>query len=108
MRQEEEVLAELAGLLRVPTAQGGERVSGLLEEVKTLKKQATQRRAEGGARTSADDLLASAQKIGGATVVIDDDVGVLVAPAGVGDGGEDESQGGPVEPGQCLTELHRG
>jgi len=70
VRQEEEVLAELAGLLRVPTAQVGERVSGLLEEVKTLKKQATQRRAETGSRTSADDLLASAKKIGGATVVI--------------------------------------
>jgi alanyl-tRNA synthetase len=70
VRQEEEVLAELAGLLRVPTAQLGERVSGLLEEVKTLKKEATQRRAESGSRTSADDLLASAKNIGGATVVI--------------------------------------
>jgi alanyl-tRNA synthetase len=70
VRQEEEVLADLGGLLRVPTAQVGERVSGLLEEVKTLKKQATQRRAESGSRTSADELLASAKRIGGATVVV--------------------------------------
>jgi alanyl-tRNA synthetase len=70
VRQEEEVLADLGGLLRVPTAQVGERVSGLLEEVKTLKKQASQRRAESGSRTSADELLASAKRIGGATVVV--------------------------------------
>jgi len=70
VRQEEDVLAELGGLLRVPASQIGERVSILLEEVRTLKKQAAQRRAEGGSRTSADDLLASATQIGGATVVI--------------------------------------
>jgi alanyl-tRNA synthetase len=70
VRHEEEVLAELSGLLRVPANQITERVSGLLEEIKTLKKQATQRRAESGSRTSADDLLANAKEVGGATVVI--------------------------------------
>jgi alanyl-tRNA synthetase len=70
VRQEEEILGDLAGLLRVPAGQVGERVSSLLEEVKALKKQQSQRRGEAGARVSADDLLASAQQVAGATVVI--------------------------------------
>jgi alanyl-tRNA synthetase len=70
VRQEEEVLNDLAGLLRVPTGQLTERIGGLLEEVKTLKKQATQRRPESAAKVSADDLLPSAHSIGGATVVV--------------------------------------
>src|SRR4029077_19629526 len=39
VRQEEEILGDLAALLRVPAGQVGERVYGILEEVKTLKKQ---------------------------------------------------------------------
>ncbi len=70
VRQEEEVLAELAATLRVPTGQVGERVAGLLEEIKALKKQVAQRRAEGGPGASADDLLAAAQDIGGAAVIV--------------------------------------
>ena len=70
VRQEEEVLGELAGTLRVPAAQVVERVNALLEEIKNLKKQASQRRPDTGARVSADELLASAQTVGGATVVI--------------------------------------
>jgi alanyl-tRNA synthetase len=71
VRQEEDVIAELAGLLRVPASQIAERVGNLLGEVKTLKKQASHQRAPGRTGVSADDLLATAQTIGGATVVIE-------------------------------------
>src|SRR5262249_13560366 len=70
VRQEEEILNDLAALLRVPAGQIGERVTTLLEEVKTLKKQSSQRRQETGARVSADDLLVNAKTICGAAVVI--------------------------------------
>ena len=70
VRQEEEILADLAGVLRVPSGQVSERVNALLDEVKTLKKQASQRRPETGSRVSADELLATAQAVVGATVVI--------------------------------------
>jgi alanyl-tRNA synthetase len=70
VRQEEEILGDLAVMLRVPTGQIGERVALILDEVKTLKKQATQRRPESGSRVSADDLLASAQQLAGVTAVI--------------------------------------
>src|SRR5262249_40002402 len=70
VRQEEEVLGELSSQLRVPSAQIGERVSSLMEEVKTLKKQASQRRSESPARITADDLLAGAKAVGGAAVIV--------------------------------------
>jgi alanyl-tRNA synthetase len=70
VRQEEEILADLAGMLRVPSGQVSERVNALLEEIKSLKKQVSQRRPEAGSRVSADELLATAQTIAGATVVI--------------------------------------
>jgi alanyl-tRNA synthetase len=70
VRQEEEILADLAGVLRVPSGQVSERVNALLEEVKTLKKQVSQRRPETGARVSADELLAASQTVAGATLVI--------------------------------------
>ncbi len=70
IRQEEEVLGELASTLRVPPAQVGQRVASLLEEVKSLKKQAGERRAEKAPGVTADDLLADAKEIGGATVVV--------------------------------------
>ena len=40
VRQEEEILGDLAATLRVPPGQVGQRVTALLEEIKTLKKQA--------------------------------------------------------------------
>ena len=70
VRQEEEILADLAGVLRVPSGQVSERVNALLEEIKSLKKQVSQRRPETGARVTADELLAAAQTVAGATVVI--------------------------------------
>jgi alanyl-tRNA synthetase len=70
VRQEEEVLAEVSSSLRVPIGQLGERVSSLLEELKALKKQAALPRANGSARITVDDLLATAKHVAGATVVI--------------------------------------
>jgi alanyl-tRNA synthetase len=70
IREEEEILANLSAQLRVPATQIGERLSSLMEEVKTLKKQVSQRRVESLSRITADDLLADAESLGGATVVI--------------------------------------
>jgi alanyl-tRNA synthetase len=70
VRQEERILAEVAGVLRVPQTQLADRVESLLEEIKTLKKQASQRKPEKDEKVSADDLLAGAQKLGAATVVV--------------------------------------
>ena len=70
VRQEEEILAELAATLRVPPGQVAERVASLLDEIKSLKKQAAQRKTEDSPRLAADDLLATATAIAGATVVV--------------------------------------
>ncbi|APW64054.1 alanine--tRNA ligase [Paludisphaera borealis] len=70
VRQEEDVLAQLSATLRVPASQVPDRVAALLDEIKTLKKQAAQRKPDAGDKTSADDLLAAARSAGGATVVI--------------------------------------
>jgi alanyl-tRNA synthetase len=53
----------------VPTHLAVDRVAALVEEVKSLKKQATQRKAEAAPRTSADDLIASATEVGDAKVI---------------------------------------
>ena len=70
VRQEEELLAQVASALRVPQGQVGDRVMALLEEIKTLKKQASQRKPEAGSKVSADELLAGAHSVEDATVVI--------------------------------------
>ena len=41
-----------------------------MDEVKTLKKQVSQRRVEGPSRVTAEDLLAGGEALGGATVII--------------------------------------
>jgi alanyl-tRNA synthetase len=69
VRQEEEILGDLSSQLRVAPGQILERLSSLMEEVKTLKKQASQRRSESPARITADDLLAAAKMIGSAAVI---------------------------------------
>ena len=69
VRQEEQALAEVAAALKVPTNLVTERVNALIEEVKSLKKQASQRKAESAPKTSPDDLLASATVVGEAKVV---------------------------------------
>ena len=70
VRQEEEILAELAATLRVPPGQVGQRVAAMLEEIKNLKKQASQRPREAGAGLSAEDLLAEAQEMAGSAVIV--------------------------------------
>src|SRR5262249_2970515 len=70
VRQEEETLAELAAMLRVPSGQLGQRIASLLEEVKALKRHSSQRPREAAAGLSADELLSEAKEIGGATVVV--------------------------------------
>jgi alanyl-tRNA synthetase len=69
IRQEEEALADVAGMLKVPTSQIAERVAALADELKTLKKQATQKRAESAARRSPDDLIAAATPVGAVKVI---------------------------------------
>jgi alanyl-tRNA synthetase len=69
VHQEEEALAQVAAILRVPQAQVGDRVAALIEEIKTLKKQASERRVDTAPKVSVDDLLAGARSIGGATVI---------------------------------------
>lgn len=68
VRQEEEALAEVAGVLKVPPQQAAARVAALIEEVKALKKQATQRKET--PKVSAEDLLAGAVEIGGVKVIV--------------------------------------
>jgi alanyl-tRNA synthetase len=68
--QEEDILAQIASTLRVPQSQLGDRVAALLEEIKTLKKQVSQRKADKGGKVSVDDLLAGAKKVSGATVIV--------------------------------------
>jgi alanyl-tRNA synthetase len=70
VREEEEVLGHLTGALKVPAGQIPERVVSLIEEMKTLKKQVSQKRTESASRVTADDLLAGAEALGGAAVVI--------------------------------------
>jgi alanyl-tRNA synthetase len=69
VRQEEEALAEAASALRVPSNLVAGRVAALLEEVKTLKKQANQRRGDDKGRVSPDDLLGSAASVSDVKVV---------------------------------------
>jgi alanyl-tRNA synthetase len=69
VRQEEDLLGEVASALRVPPALVGERVAALLEEVKALKKQAAQRKTEPGSKVGPDDLLAAAAPVGEARIV---------------------------------------
>ncbi len=69
IRQEEQALADVAAALKVPPALVPERVAALIDEVKSLKKQAAQRKAEAAPTTSPDDLLASATPAGDARIV---------------------------------------
>ncbi|HEY2155698.1 MAG TPA: alanine--tRNA ligase, partial [Isosphaeraceae bacterium] len=59
IRQEEETLAEVATALKVPVPMVAERVAGLVEEVKSLKKQLATRKVDAAPKTSPDELLAA-------------------------------------------------
>lgn len=67
--QEEEALGEIAAALRVPPCDCADRVAALLDDVKSLKRQASQRKAETGPKTSPDELLAGAKHAGDLLVV---------------------------------------
>ena len=69
IRQEEETLAEVASALKVPVPMVAERVAGLIDEIKTLKKQLATMKAEAVPKTSPDDLIAAATAVGDARVV---------------------------------------
>ena len=66
--KQEETLAEVAATLRVPATQACERVATLFEEMKNLKKQATQRRAE--TKPSVSSLLESALDVQGVRLLV--------------------------------------
>ena len=70
VRQEEDILAQVAGTLRVPQTQLAGRIAALQDEIKALKKQVSQRRTETAVKLSADDLVAGASTIGDATIVV--------------------------------------
>jgi len=67
VHQEEATLFEVASALKVPPKDVAARISSLLEEIKTLKKQAGSRQAT--PKISADELLAKAVEIAGARVI---------------------------------------
>jgi alanyl-tRNA synthetase len=71
VRAEAEALAQVAATLRVPPAQAVDRIATLIEEVKTLKKQLSQRKEQGtsAAKVSADDLIAAATDVNGVKVI---------------------------------------
>ena len=60
---------EVASALRVPPSGVAARVAALLDEIKTLKKQASQRKVETAPKLAPDDLIAEAIEIGGAKVI---------------------------------------
>ena len=67
---EAEALAEATSLLKVAPAQLVSRIGTLMDEIKTLKKQAQTRKAEGGGKVPPDKLLADAPSVGTAKVVV--------------------------------------
>jgi alanyl-tRNA synthetase len=69
IHQEEAALNEVAAALKVPTASVPDRVAALIEEVKSLKKQISQRKAETSPKVSADDLLKSVVTVGAVKVI---------------------------------------
>jgi alanyl-tRNA synthetase len=70
VRQQEDALNQATAVLRVPPSQLAERVTVLADEIKTLKKQLAQRKAESTPKISADDLLAAATTMGDARIVV--------------------------------------
>ncbi|HEX8200256.1 MAG TPA: alanine--tRNA ligase [Isosphaeraceae bacterium] len=68
VRQEEQALAEVASVLKVPPHLAAERIAGLQEEIKTLKKQAAAPRPA-DAKAAPDDLLAGATAVGDVRVI---------------------------------------
>ncbi len=69
VRHGEDALLDVANALKVPPAAAAGRVTALLEEIKLLKKQAAQRKAETVPKTAPEELLASAAPVGDFRVI---------------------------------------
>ncbi len=67
IRDHEAILAQAAATLKVPSSQVVDRIQALQDEVKSLKKQASQRKA--GPEISTDELLAGAKTVGSTMVI---------------------------------------
>jgi alanyl-tRNA synthetase len=68
VREQEAQLRDLAMLLKAPTSELTRRTQGLLDEIKSLRKQLAQKRSESAGATI-DDLIAGAVEIDGVKVV---------------------------------------
>ena len=69
IRQEQQILAGVAAALKVAPGQAVDRVQALLDEIKTLKKQAAQSKVATAPKLVPDDLLAAAATVGSVRVV---------------------------------------
>ena len=73
MASESETISEIGAMLKVSPSQILQRITSILDEVKTLKKQAQTRKAEGGGgKVGPDQLLADAPSVGTTKVVVAD------------------------------------
>jgi alanyl-tRNA synthetase len=68
VQEEEESLAEIAAILKVPASEVPARVAAIAKELRELKKSAP--RAQASSEVSADKLLADAENISGAQVIV--------------------------------------
>ncbi len=68
---ESAILQQLAMGLKVPAEEIAAKVDGLADQVKKLQKQLKAAPKEGGAKISADDLLAKAETVNGVKVVVE-------------------------------------
>ncbi len=68
VRRNEQALADVAAVLRVPPNDAPERVAALVKEVRELKKQVSAGGAASG--VSADELLSQASEVGGAKLIV--------------------------------------
>jgi alanyl-tRNA synthetase len=69
VRQTEQALADVASALKVPIGQAADRVAAMVDEIKTLKKQISTKKAESSPKASPDELLAGALTVGDAKVI---------------------------------------
>ena len=70
IKEEETALNAVSSVLKVQPTAVGERVAALLDEIKSLKKQAGQRRSETAPKTSSEDLLATAVMMNDTYVIV--------------------------------------
>ncbi|MBI3465011.1 MAG: alanine--tRNA ligase, partial [Planctomycetes bacterium] len=68
VREQETRLRELSQVLKAPASELVRRAESLLEEIRSLKKQASQRRAE-ATGTSLEEMIGSATEVGGVKII---------------------------------------